>query len=70
MALFGSGQGMMLMVFQGEEESEGEEALRNENVVFNPSTKIWFFFFFSFLLLYTVFPITFKKKKKILLLHN
>lgn len=35
MALFGSGEGMMLMVFQGE-ESEGEEALRNENVVFNP----------------------------------
>lgn len=32
MALFGSGQGMMLMVFQGEEESEGEEALRNEKI--------------------------------------
>lgn len=48
---------MMVMVFQGEEESEGEEALRNENVVFNPWRYDFYFFICYLLHVFLVFRI-------------
>lgn len=47
---------MMVMVFQGEEESEGEEALRNENVVFNPWRYDFFFYYYLLITYFSSFP--------------